>query len=95
MHRHRDLRLRGPRGDLEGLWSRPGELVTAGQPIGTICDVYGRVNQEVTAPHDGLVTGIRTKPVVWAGEPVFLVANFIELEDALAEATSEGQPTPP
>ncbi len=79
--------------------SRPvvttGELVTAGQPIGTICDVYGSVNQEVTAPHDGLVTGIRTKPVVWAGEPVFLVANFIELEDALAEATSEGQPTPP
>jgi len=83
----------------EGGISRPlvrtGELVEEGQVIGTICDVYGRVNQEVVAPHSGLVTGIRTKPIVWAGEPVLLVANFIDLEDALSGATAGGQLTPP
>ena len=55
-----------------------GQLIEEGERLGVIQDFYGTIKQEVHAPLEGIVTGIRTKPMVWAGEPVFLVANFIE-----------------
>ena len=74
---------------------KTGESVQEGQLIGTICDVYGEVNQRLSSPLDGIVTGVRTKPVVWPGEPAFLVANFISLEEALKSQEDTSTIKPP
>jgi predicted deacylase len=74
---------------------RTGDLVSKGDLLGVVKDAYGTVVEEFTAPFDGVVTGIRTKPVVWAGEPVFLASTFITIEDAMREAAEEPAVTPP
>lgn len=72
-----------------------GDLISEGELLGVVKDVYGTVVEEFTAPFDGIVTGIRTKPVVWGGEPVFLTSTFITIEQAMEEAAEEPAVTPP
>jgi len=60
---------------------RTGDRITQGALLGTVIDFFGGVTEEILAPLDGIVTGIRTKPVVWAGDPTFLVANFIPIPE--------------
>jgi predicted deacylase len=74
-----------------------GELIKKDQPLGIVQDIYGDVVEKIYSPLDGIVTGVRTKPVVWAGETLFLVANFIPdpLEEGLEETHVEGHITPP
>lgn len=73
-----------------------GALISKGQPLGAVMDVYGRVNEEILSPLAGVVTGIRTKPVVWAGDPTFLVANFIpDPEEGLARTRARTDVIPP
>jgi predicted deacylase len=54
-----------------------GQEVSKGDLLGEIKDVYGRKVEEVIMPFDGMVTGIRTKPVVWPGEVAFLASRFV------------------
>jgi predicted deacylase len=54
-----------------------GQEVCKGDLLGEIKDVYGCKVEEVVMPFDGMVTGIRTKPVVWPGEVAFLVTRFV------------------
>lgn len=56
---------------------KTGDLVSKGGLLGETLDVYGNVTEKFEAPFDCIVTGIRTKPVTWAGEAVFLVSSFI------------------
>jgi len=58
---------------------RTGDRIKKGALLGSVIDFFGGVNEKILAPLDGVVTGIRTKPVVWAGDPTFLVANFIPI----------------
>jgi predicted deacylase len=65
----------------EGGFLRPnvetGQEMSKGDLLGEIKDVYGRKLEEIIAPFDGMVTGIRTKPVAWPGEVAFLVTRFV------------------
>jgi predicted deacylase len=73
-----------------------GNLVEEGQVIGEVLDIYGRVNEQIRSPLAGIVTGVRTKPVVWAGDPTFLVANFIPTpEGGLAPTKARTDVVPP
>jgi len=56
---------------------KTGDLAKEGQIIGVTYDVYGHITEEVKAPFDCIVTGIRTKGVAWIAEPMFLVSSFI------------------
>ena len=76
---------------------KTGELIAEGQLLGIVHDVYGNTVEEAHASLDGIVTGIRTKPVVWGGEPMFLIAPFISDPSVtgLEETTVAGHVTPP
>ena len=52
----------------------PGEAVEAGQPLATNLSVYGDQQNAMTAPEDGIVIGVTTRPAVKPGEPVFHLA---------------------
>ena len=73
---------------------KTGELIKEDQLLGVVQDFYGNVKQEVKAPLTGIATGVRTKPMVWAGEPVFLIANFIE-EGSVSPTSARTDITPP
>lgn len=53
-----------------------GEQVSKGQRIGLISDVAGNALEEVLALHDGIVTTIRTKPILPAGGATFQVSTI-------------------
>lgn len=55
--------------------ARPGEVLSGGQPLGEVRDVYGDVVQVVRSDRDQLVIGIRTDPVVHIGDRVAFVAT--------------------
>jgi predicted deacylase len=74
---------------------RTGDLMAKGDLLGVATDVYGIATEEFRAPFDGVVTGIRTKPVVWAGEPAFLTSTFISVEEAMRTEETEPVVTPP
>ena len=73
---------------------KTGDLIKKNQLLGLIQDFYGNVKQEVKSPLTGIATGVRTKPMVWAGEPVFLVANFIE-EGLVGQTSARTDISPP
>lgn len=52
-----------------------GQHVSSGQRLGLISDVAGNTLEEVLAPHDGIVTTIRTKPILPAGGATFQVST--------------------
>jgi len=54
-----------------------GQEIKEGDLLGVCLDIYGHTVEEFRAPLTGLATGIRTKPVVWPGEPVFLTAQLL------------------
>lgn len=56
-----------------------GDRVFAGQRIGQIADVAGANVEEVLAVQDGIVTTIRTKPILPAGGATFQVSRVIEV----------------
>lgn len=73
---------------------KTGELIKKDQLLGVIQDFYGNLKQEIKSPLTGITTGVRTKPMVWAGESVFLVANFIE-EGSFGQTSARTDITPP
>ncbi len=59
-------------------FKKTGNLMEKNSILGVVMDVYGNEVEKILAPFDGIVTGIRTKPVVWGGEVAFLVSRFIK-----------------
>jgi len=76
---------------------KTGDLIHEGQLIGITQDLYGNTLEEISSPLDGIVTGIRTKPVAWGGEMLFLVAGFIPdpSQEGLAKTGVADHITPP
>ena len=71
-----------------------GDKVKQGDIIGSVIDIHGEINEKVISPHDGIVTGVRTKPVAWAGEPLFLVGKIMSINDAFKQR-DDNYITPP
>lgn len=53
---------------------KPGEIIPAGEPIGTVTNIHGRAVETVIAEEDVLVIAIRIDPVVHSGDNVAYVA---------------------
>ena len=55
---------------------RLGDEVSEGDHVATIYDIhnFGRIAQELTAPHDGIVSVIRRNPLVDPGDKVLQIA---------------------
>ena len=56
----------------------PGGIVSDGQTIGRIYDVFGRTVEEVKSPMDGVITIINFRPPKCTGDPLFSIANLVE-----------------
>lgn len=56
-----------------------GDRVTEGQRLGLISDVAGDTIEEVVARQSGVVTTIRTKPILPAGGATFQVSTITEV----------------
>jgi predicted deacylase len=54
--------------------------VQAGDPVGRILDIYGRVIESFSAPTAGVVAMIRAFPVVQSGDPLFLITGVKRAE---------------
>lgn len=52
--------------------------VQAGDPVGRILDVHGRVIESFSAPTAGVIAMIRASPVVQPGDPLFLITGVKE-----------------
>ena len=74
-----------------GMWvGNPGlefeKHVAAGTVLGWIYDLYGAIVDEVVAPEDGVVFGLRSRPAVLEGEWCCFYGIIDEVsEDMLAE----------
>jgi hypothetical protein len=62
--------VRARRAGLLRLTARIGDEITAGDQLGEICDVFGRVVERVCAPGTGIVGLIWTHKVVNTGDPI-------------------------
>lgn len=71
----------------------PGNLVTAGQPLATIADLFGTRQSVVASGHDGIVMGMTTVPAVTPGDPVCHIAvprdGVKDIRAALENVTPE------
>ncbi|HEX4468428.1 MAG TPA: succinylglutamate desuccinylase/aspartoacylase family protein [Gemmatimonadaceae bacterium] len=62
--------VRAKRAGLLRLTARIGDEIVAGDQLGEICDVFGRVVERVCAPGTGIVGLIWTHKVVNTGDPI-------------------------
>lgn len=71
-----------PDHSIKGGFLRPfvelGDRVIQGQRIGLITDLVGKTVEEVVAVQDGIVTTVRTKPVLPPGGATFQVSKVVE-----------------
>jgi len=75
-----------------------GESVTKGGLLGVISDPFGELDEEITAPFDGVIIGRTNLPLVHEGEAVFHLARFLkrDVKQLQVEAFQEThQPLPP
>lgn len=71
-----------------GMWVGDADVtfetaMPAGTPLGRIYDLYGDVRAEVTAPEEGLVFGLRSRPAVLEGEWCCFYGIIDEVRDDL------------
>lgn len=71
-----ELYQRSPLGGAFEAAVGPGAVVTVGQRLGWLCDVFGQPIGEVVAQVDGVVDAIRNYPVVAAGDWVVSIARW-------------------
>lgn len=69
-----------------------GDHAKNGQVLGIMYDVHGHVTEEVKAPFDCIITGVRTKGVAWVGEPVFLISSYILSPREMLTGTKGAKP---
>lgn len=71
----------------------PGNLVTTGQPLATIADLFGTQQSVVSAREDGIVMGMTTVPAVTPGDPICHIAvpqdGLEEIRNALKGVTAK------
>lgn len=60
----------------------PLQRVTAEQNVGAIYDPHGRPLEVCQAPRDGVVAFVRQFPVVFVGDPLFLITSELPLATA-------------
>jgi predicted deacylase len=57
---------------------QPGDSVRAGEPLGSVMDVWGKTVETMTLPYDHVVIAIRRDPVVHTGDRFAFVAQAWE-----------------
>lgn len=75
----RRAHVTGSQGGLFRATKAPGDLVKAGEVLGSTMNLYGKVVETVSLPQDCIVIGMRRDPVVHFGDRVGFVA--LEWED--------------
>ena len=83
--------LRASRGGVCRLQQLSGNAVTAGQTLAIISGIFGEDEEHVKAPHDGIIIGHATIPVVNQGDAIIHLAQVRAFDDAEVhiEAISE------
>ncbi|MFC3053788.1 M14 family metallopeptidase [Kordiimonas pumila] len=70
--------------DTGGIWQsplKPGVLVKAGEPLGTITDFTGILLETVTLPTDVLLIAVRLDPIIHTGDSIAYIArDWVEAE---------------
>jgi predicted deacylase len=56
----------------------PGCIVSNGQTIGVIYDIFGRTVEEIKSPIDGVITIINFRPPKCTGDPLFSIAKLVK-----------------
>jgi hypothetical protein len=56
-----------------------GQIIKEGEKLGSLSDPFGTGDKAtVRSPHDGIIVGINTTPLIHEGLPLFKVASFID-----------------
>jgi predicted deacylase len=63
--------LRAPMGGLLRTFRNNGDVVASGDVMAVVADPFGEVEQEITAPFNGIVVGRAVLPIVNEGDAVF------------------------
>ena len=79
--------LRAPAGGLLRAFRADGDVVARGAVLGAISDPFGREEQEIVAPFDGIIVGRAVMPVVNEGDAVFHLGRVASV--ARAESTMD------
>ncbi len=69
--------LRAPVGGLLRTFRGEGEMVVEGDVLATISDPFGKVEENITAPHEGILIGRAILPVVNEGDAIFHLAKLL------------------
>lgn len=76
------------RGGLIRYSVRPKDVVTMGDVIGEIFNLSGSLVETLRAPHDGVISLIKTSPAVSGGDRVATIADLVQI-DGDNDSTSE------
>lgn len=57
---------------------RVGDVVSPGDVVGQVLDIYGDVVESVTTDRPGIILDLRTLPLVRDGDPIALVASVFD-----------------
>jgi hypothetical protein len=69
--------LRAPVGGLLRTFRGEGEMVSAGDTLATVSDPFGKIEEDVKAPHDGILIGRAILPIVNEGDAIFHLAKLL------------------
>ena len=69
--------LRAPVGGLLRTFRGEGQMVSAGDVLATVSDPFGKIEEDVKAPHDGILIGRAILPIVNEGDAVFHLAKLL------------------
>ena len=58
-----------------------GKLVKKGTVLGTITDPFGKFEQKVRAPNNGYVINANHSPIVYEGDAIYHLSNFLKGND--------------
>ncbi len=84
--------LRAPIGGLLRSFRSDGDLVREGEVMGAVADPFGEIEEEISAPFDGIIVGRAVMPVVNEGDAVFhlaRVASMRHAEDAVEDHSTQ------
>ncbi len=74
--------LRAPAGGLLRTYRADGDVVEKGAVLAAVADPFGRQEQEIVAPFDGVIVGRAVMPVVNEGDAVFHLARVASVARA-------------
>jgi predicted deacylase len=77
--------LRATKSGLLNLSIEAGDVVSRGDKIGEILDVFGELREQIISPKNGMITDLRTLPLVREGDAV---AFLLEVEEVIPAAVA-------